>query len=86
MLAVRHSPSARTGKEVQRAEAAHPPWMGVTDWRITGIPPLARIARYARDAQRRYLPTPTADDPVIDELGSPETGVGGLRQIRWGTG
>ena len=44
------------------------PWMGVKDWRITGIPPLARIARYARDAQRRYLPTPTADDPVIDEL------------------
>ena len=44
------------------------PWMGVRDWRVFGTPPLARVASYVRDAQRRYMPIPAADDPAIDAM------------------
>ena len=38
---------------------------GIRKFRITGQPPMARVARYTADAGRRYEPTPGATDDYI---------------------
>ena len=47
------------------AHGAFGQWHGVRQFRITGQPPMVRVARYAADSRRCYEPTPQATDDHI---------------------
>ena len=55
----------KLGEALTARQGAFGQWHGIREFRITGQPPMSRVARYAADARRRYEPTPQATDDHI---------------------
>ena len=55
----------KLAEALSATEGAYGQWHGIRKFRIVGQPPMARVARYAADARRRYEPTPQATDDHI---------------------
>ena len=55
----------KLGEALTAQQGAFGQWHGIRKFRITGQPPMSRVARYAADARRRYEPTPQPTDDHI---------------------
>ena len=55
----------KLGEALTAQQGSFGQWHGIRKFRITGQPPMSRVARYAADARRRYEPAPQPTDDHI---------------------